>query len=170
MKTVVTDIDVERSCDGQYFTIYIRQDKLAGNMLLPQDIIAEKEKNLIEAAQEYIDTHEEEVPMLAELLNIEAVGTVTQYLVGRSLKSKSGMIFVEHNSEEIERLVAELHEADRNILTFDDVFTSLETDCQKFPALRDCVEFHRPDEYPLGGEPLIHSYTIIAELFSYTLT
>ena len=158
MKTVVTDVDVERSCGGQYFTIYIKQGKLAGNMLLPQEVIVDKEKGIIEAAQDYIDKHEEDVPILAKLLDITAVGTVTRYLVDRSLASKSGMVFVENDSEEIESLVADLHKADSSIRTFDD--------CQKFPSLRDSVEYHRPDEYSPGGEPLIHCYTSIAGLFS----
>lgn len=165
MKTVVTDVDVERSCGGQYFTIYIKQGKLAGNMLLPQEIIVDKEKGIIEAAQDYIDKHEEDVPILAELLDIKTVGTVTRYLVDRSLASKSGMVFVENDSEEIERLVAELHEADSIIHSLDDVLTCLEVDCQKFPALRDSVDYHRPDEYIPGGEPLINCYTSISGLF-----
>jgi hypothetical protein len=165
MKTVVTDADVERSCGGQYFTIYIKQGKLAGNMLLPQEIIVDKGKGIIEAAQDYIDKHEEDVPILAELLDITAVGTVTRYLVDRSLASKSGMVFVENDSEEIESLVTNLHEVDSSIRTFDDVLTSLEADCQKFSALRDSVEYHRPDEYSYGGEPLINCYTSIVRLF-----
>ena len=166
MKTIVTDVDVERSCSGQYFTIYIKQGKLAGNMLLPQEGIADKEKGIIEAAQDYIDKHEEDMPILAELLDIKAVGTVTRYLVDRSLASKSGMVFVENESEEIEILVADLHEADSRIRTVDDVLTYLEADCQKFPALRDSVEYHRPDEYSHGREPLIHCYTSITRLFT----
>ena len=166
MKTIVTDVDVERSCGGQYFTIYIKQGKLAGNMLLPQEVIVDKGKGIIEAAQDYIDKHEEDVPILAELLDITAAGTVTRYLVDRSLASKSGMVFVENDSEEIESLVADLHEADRSIRTFEDVLTCLEADCQKFPALRDSVDYHRLDEYSPGGEPLIHCYTSIAALFS----
>lgn len=114
MKTIVTDVDVERSCGGQYFTIYIKQGKLAGNMLLPQEGIADKEKGIIEAAQDYIDKHE----------------------------------------------------ADSRIRTVDDVLTYLEADCQKFPALRDSVEYHRPDEYSHGREPLIHCYTSITRLFT----
>lgn len=165
MRTIVTDVDVERSCGGHYFTIYIKQGMLAGNMLLPQEVIVDKEKGIIEAAQDYIGKHEEDVPILAELLDITAVGTVTRYLVDRSLASKSGMVFVENDSEEIKSLVADLHEADRSIRTFDDVLTCLEADCQKFPVLRDSVEYHRPDEYSPDGEPLIHCYTSISGLF-----
>ncbi|TYZ20484.1 hypothetical protein [Selenomonas ruminis] len=165
MRTIVTDVDVERSCGGQYFTIYIKQGKLAGNMLLLQEAIADKGKKINEAAQDYIDKHEEDIPILAELLDIKAVGTVTRYLVDRSLASKSGMVFVENDSEEIEILVAELHETDSSICTFDDVLTSLEADCHNIPALRDSVEYHRPDEYSPDGEPLIHCYTSISGLF-----
>ena len=65
------------------------------------------------------------------------------------------MVFVERHEEAIAALVAELHALDERIGTFDDVIKNLEADFQKFPTLRDCIEYHSPDEYAPGNEPLL---------------
>ncbi len=166
MRSIVTDIDTERPSDGEHYTIYFRQGELLGNMLLPQEAV-ETGQGYMEAAQAYLDAHVEENPHLADLPNLAEVGVVTKYLVEASLGSNSGMVFIGNDSEEIESFVTELHKSDNNIHTFADVLKSLEADCQRFPALQDCIEFRSPDEYRPGGEPLIHSYTIISGLFSY---
>ena len=165
MRSIVTDIDIERPSDGEHYTIYFQQGELVGNMLLPQENI-EEGQSYMEAAQAYLDAHTDELPILAELPDIATVGVVTRYLVERSLKSKTGMVFVENNSEEIESLVAELHKADNRIQSFTDVLTSIAEDCKKVPVLCDCIEVHSSDEYIPGGEPVIHSYTIITGIFS----
>ena len=77
MKTIVTDIDTERPNDGEHYTVYFRQGELAGNMLLPQEAI-EEGKGFMEAAQTYLDAHEEEVPQLADFPNLAEAGAVTK--------------------------------------------------------------------------------------------
>ena len=74
MRSIVTDI--ERPSDGKYYTIYFRQGKLVGNMLMPQESL-ETGKSYMEAAQAYLDAHAEEIPNLADLSNLEDAGAVT---------------------------------------------------------------------------------------------
>lgn len=165
MRSIVTDINVERPCDGEYYTIYFRQGKLAGNMLMPQEFL-ETEKSYMEAAQAYLDAHAEEIPNLADLPNLEDAGAVTQYLVEVSQDSDSGMVFIGNDSEEIVSLIAELHERDNRIHTYEDVMKKLEEDFQKFPAIRDYIEYSSPDEYISRGEPLLHCYTGLTSVFA----
>ena len=168
MRSIVTDIDVERPCDGEYYTIYFRQGKLVGNMLMPQESL-ETGKSYMEAAQAYLDAHAEEIPNLADLPNLEDAGAVTQYLVEVSQDSDSGMVFIGNDSEELVSLITELHERDTRIHTYDDVMKNLKEDFQKFPAIRDYIEYSSPDEYIPSGEPLLHSYTGLASAFASTV-
>jgi len=165
MKTIVTDIDTERPNDGEHYTVYFRQGELAGNMLLPQEAV-EAGKGYIKAAQAYLDAHAEGVPHLADLPNLEEAGAVVNYLVKESQDSSSGMVFIENDGEEIASLIEELHVRDSQIQTYNDVVNSLEADFQKFPAIRDYIEYGSPDEYIPSGEPLIHSYTGLASAFA----
>lgn len=169
MRSIVTDIDLERPSDGEHYTIYFRQGELGGNMLLPQENI-EEGQSYMEAAQAYLDAHTEEIPNLADLPNLEEAGVVTKYLVEASQDSNSGMAFIENDGEEIVRLITELHERDRRIHTYDDVMKSLEVDFKKFPVIRDYIEYGSPDEYIPRGEPLLHSYTGLASAFASNVT
>ena len=45
----------------------------------------------------------------------------------------------------------------------------LEEDFQKFPAIRDYIEYRSQDEYIPRGEPLLHSYTGLASVFACTV-
>lgn len=168
MKTIATDIDTERPNDGEHYTVYFRQGELAGNMLLPQEAI-EKGKGIMEAAQAYLDAHAEEVPQLVDFPNLAEAGAVTKYLVEESQDSCSGMVFIENDSEEISSLIEELRERDSSIQTYDDVMKSLEADFQKFPAIRDYIEYSSPDDYIPSGEPLLYSYTGLASAFASTV-
>lgn len=165
MRSIVTDIDTERPCDGEHYTIYFRQGELLGNMLLPQEAI-EEGQSYMEAAQVYLDAHAEEVPNLADLPNLADAGAVTQYLVEASRDSNSGMVFIENDSEEIVRLITELHERDSRIKTYDDVKKSLDEDFQRFPVIQNYIEYGSLDEYIPRGEPLLHSYTGLASAFA----
>lgn len=165
MRSIVTDINVERPCDGEYYTIYFRQGKLAGNMLMPQESL-ETGKSYMEVAQAYLDAHAEEIPNLADLPNLEDAGAVTQYLVEVSQDSDSGMVFIGNDSEEIVSLITELHDRDNRIHTYEDVMKKLEEDFQKFPAIRDYIEYRSPDEYISRGEALLHCYTGLASVFA----
>ena len=93
---------------------------------------------------------------------------MTKYLVEGSQDSCSGMVFIENDSEEISSLIEELRERDSSIQTYDDVMKSLEADFQKFPAIRDYIEYGSPDGYIPGGEPLLYSYTGLASAFAST--
>ena len=168
MRSIVTAIDLERPSDGEQYTVYFRQGELAGNMLLPQEVV-EEGKNYMEAAQAYLDEHLEEVPNLECLPNLAEAGAVTQSLVETSQDNKSGMVFIGHDSEEIVSLITELHERDRRIQNYDDVMKNLKEDFQKFPAIRDYIEYSSPDEYIPRGEPLLHSYTGLASAFASTV-
>ena len=168
MKTIVTDIDTERPNDGEHYTVYFRQGEMAGNMLLPQEAI-EKGKGFMEAAQAYLDAHAEEVSQLVDFPNLAEAGAVTKYLVEESQDSCSGMVFIENDSEEISSLIEELRERDSSIQTYDDVMKSLEADFQKFPAIRDYIEYGSPDDYIPSGEPLLYSYTGLASAFASTV-
>ena len=137
-------------------------------MLLPQEAV-EAGEGFMEAAQAYLDGHAEEVPQLADLPNLAEAGAVTRYLVEESQDSSSGMVFIENDSEEIASLIEELHVRDSQIQTCEDVLKSLEADFQKFPAIRDYIEYGSPDEYIPSGEPLIHSYTGLASAFASTV-
>jgi len=63
------------------------------------------------------------------------------------------MVFIENDSEEIASLIEELHGKDSRIQTCEDVLKSLEADFQKFPVIRDYIEYGSPDEYIPSGEP-----------------
>lgn len=167
MKTIVTDIDIERPSDGEHYTVYFRQGELNGNMLLPLDMV-EEGKDYIKEAQAYVDAHTEEIPYLADLPNLNEVGIVTKYLVEESQDSSSGMVFIENNSEEIASLIEVLHEKDSQIQIYNDVVKSLEADIQKFPSIRDYIEYGSPDEYIPSGEPLLYCYTGLASAFAST--
>ena len=168
MKTIVTDIDTERPNDGEHYTVYFRQGELAGNMLLPQEAV-EAGKGYIKAAQAYLDAHAEGVPHLADLPNLKEAGAVVNYLVKESQDSSSGMVFIENDGEEIASLIEELHVRDSQIQTYNDVVNSLEADFQKFPAIRDYIEYGSPDDYIPSGEPLLYSYTGLASAFASTV-
>lgn len=165
MRTVVTDIDMNRPRNGQEYTVYIQQGELAGNMLIPREAVGNNEK-AIEAAQAYLDTHEDEIPRLKDLPNITEAGVVTRYLVRKSLNESSGMVFVERDFDEVNTFLAALHEQDKGITTFTDVIKSLEEDFQKFPVIRDSIEYHNPDEYGPGKEPLLCCYTNLTNFFT----
>ena len=74
-----------------------------------------------------------------------------------------------NDSEEIVSLITELHERDNRINTYDDVMKKLEENFQKFPAIRDYIEYRSQDEYIPRGEPLLHSYTGLASVFACTV-
>ena len=162
MRSIVTDINISRPNDGQHYTVFFRQEKLAGNMLVPREAIDRQNIKLSKAAQNYLDAHAEDIPDLKTLPRIEDAGTVTRYLLDSSLNSSSSMVFVERNEEAVAALIAELHGLDERINTFDDVIKNLEADFQQFPILRDSIEYHRPDEYAPGDEPLLQCYTNLA--------
>jgi len=169
MRSIVTDIDIERPCDGEHYTIYFRQGELLGNMLLPQEAI-EEGQSYMKAAQVYLDAHAEEVPNLADLPNLAEAGAVAKYLVEASLDNNSGMVFIGNDSEEIVSLITELHERDSRIRTYDDVMKSLKEDFLKFPTIRDYIEYSSPDEYIPSGEPLLYSYTGLSSAFASTVS
>ena len=169
MRSIVTDININRPNDGQHYTVFFRQEELAGNMLVPREAIDRQNIKLSKAAQNYLDVHAEDIPDLKTLPRIEDAGTVTRYLVDSSLNSSSSMVFVERNEETVAALVAKLHELDEHIDTFDDVIKNLETDFQKFPILRDSIEYHSPDEYAPGAEPLLQCYTNLTGNFASTI-
>jgi len=168
MRSIVTDVNINRPNDGQYYTVFFRQGELAGNMLVPKEAVNRQDKKLLKAAQEYLDANTDEVPDLKDLPRLEAAGTVTRYLVDSSLNSSSSMVFVERQEETVNALIAELHELDERITDFDDVIRNLETDFQRFPILRDSIEYHSPDEYAPGDEPLLQCYTNLSSSFSIT--
>ena len=89
MRTIVTDIDIERPKDGEHYTVYYRQGELAGNMLLPQEAVDIPGKNLLKAAQEYVDANGKEVPRLKELPRLDEAGPITRYLVNSSISHNS---------------------------------------------------------------------------------
>ena len=169
MRSIVTDINISRPNDGQYYTVFFRQGGLAGNILVPREAIDKQDNKLLEASQDYLDAHEDEIPDLKDLPNIEAAGTVTRYLVDSSLNSSSSMVFVERHEDAIDALIAELHELDERITNFDDVIKNLEADFQRFPILWDSIEYHSPDEYAPGDEPLLQCYTSLASFFASTI-
>ena len=169
MRSIVTDINISRPNDGQYYTVFFRQEELVGNILVPRGAINRQDKELIKAVQEYLDTHTDDIPDLKDLPNLEDAGTVTRYLVDSSLNSSASMVFVERNEDAIDALIAELHELDERITDFDDVITNLEADYQNFPILRDSIEYHSPEEYALGDEPLLQCYTSLASSFAITI-
>ena len=169
MRSIVTDVKISRPNDGQHYTVFFRQGKLCGNMLIPREAIDQQDNQFLKAAQEYLDAHVEDIPDPKDLPGLEDVGTVTRYLVDCSLNSSSSMVFVERQEEAVEALVAELHELDGRIGSFNDVMENLEADFQKFPVLRDSIEYHSPDEYAPGDEPLLQCYTNLASSFAYGL-
>ena len=169
MRSIVTDMNISRPNDGQHYTVFFRQGELSGNILVPREAIDRQESKLLEAAQEYLNAHMEDIPDLKTLPNLEDAGTVTRYLVDSSLNNSSSMVFVERHEEAVAALVAELHELDERINTFDDVIKNLEADFQKFPPLRDCIEYHSPDEYAPGNEPLLQCYTNLASTFASSI-
>lgn len=136
-----------------------------GNILLPQKDV-EEGRSYMEAAQAYLDAHAEEVPDLEALPNLTEAGAVIKYFVEKSKNSSSGMVFVENDSEEIASLIIELHEQDNRIHIYDDIIKNLEEDLEKFPAIRDYIEYCSSYEYILRGEPLIHSYTGLTSIFA----
>ena len=138
-------------------------------MLVPREAIDRQDSKLLEAAQDYLNAHMEDIPDLKTFPNLEDAGTVTRYLVDSSLNNSSSMVFVERHEEAVAALVAELHELDERINTFDDVIKNLEEDFQKFPPLRDCIEYHSPDEYAPGNEPLLQCYTNLASTFASSI-
>ena len=166
MRSIVTDINIRRPNDGQYYTVFFRQEEFVGNILVPQEAIDKQNIKLPEAAQNYLDAHAEEIPDLKSLPRLEDAGTVTRYLVDSSLNSSSSMVFVERNEEAVAALIAELHELNERIDTFDDVIKNLEADFQKFPMLRNSIEYYSPDEYAPGNEPLLQCYTNLAGSFA----
>ena len=143
--------------------------ELSGNILVPREAIDRQESKLLEAAQDYLNAHMEDIPDLKTFPNLEDAGTVTRYLVDSSLNSSSSMVYVERNEDALFALIAELHELDERINTFDDVIKNLEADFQKFPILRDSIEYHSPDEYVSGNEPLLQCYTNLASSFVSTI-
>ncbi len=169
MRSIVTDININRPNDGQHYTVFFRQEELAGNMLVPRETIDRQNIKLSEAAQNYLDVHAEHIPDLKTMPRLENAGTVTRYLVDSSLNSSSSMVYVERNEDAVSALIAELHERDERIDTFDDVIKNLEADFQKCPILRDSIEYHSPDEYVPGNEPLLQCYTNLASNFAYAL-
>ena len=169
MRSIVTNINISRPNDGQHYTVFFRQKELIGNMLVPREVIDRQNIKLPEATQNYLDAHAEDIPDLKNLPRLEDAGTVTRYLVDSSLNSSSSMVFVERNEEAVAALISELHELDERITNFDDVIKNLETDFQKFPILRDSIEYHSPDEYAPGNEPLLQCYTNLASTFAYDL-
>lgn len=169
MRSIVTDINISRPNDGHYYTVFFRQGGLAGNILVPKEAIDKQDNKLLKAAQDYLDAHADDIPDLKDLPNLEAAGTVTRYLVDSSLNSSSSMVFVERHEEAVDALIAELHELDERITDFDDVIRNLEADFQKFPILRDSIEYHNPDEYAPGDEPLLQCYTSLASSFASTI-
>lgn len=166
MRSIVTNINISRPNDGQHYTVFFRQEELIGNMLVPLEVIDRQNIKMPEATQNYLDAHAEDIPDLKKLPRLEDAGTVTRYLVDSSLNSSSSMVFVERHEEAVNALIAELHELDERINTFDDVIKNLEEDFQKFPPLRDCIEYHSPDEYAPGNEPLLQCYTNLASTFA----
>lgn len=166
MRTIVTDIDIERPKDDEHYTVYYRQGELAGNMLLPQEAVDIPGKNFIKAAQEYVDAHGREVPHLKELPRLDEAGPVTRYLVNSSISHNSGMVSVGRNQDEVESFLAEIQEQDISLRSFADVIKSLEADLKKYPVLRDSIEYSSPDEYCPAGEPLILSYTTLGSSFA----
>ena len=169
MRSIVTDINISRPNDGQYYTVFFRQGELGGNMLVPREAVDVQDNQFLKEAQEYLDIHTDEIPDLKDLPHLEDAGTVTRYLVDSSLNSSSSMVFVERYEGAVEALVAELHELDERIESFDDVIKNLEVDFQKFPILRDSIEYHSPDEYAPGNEPLLQCYTNLASSFASTI-
>lgn len=169
MRTVVTDIDVTRPQGGQYCTVYFRQGKLSGNMLIPREAVENRGGKLLQAAQYYLDYHLREIPSLKDLPSIAEAGPVTRYLVEASLSECDGIMYVDRREDAASILVNELHEIDDSIKSFDDVIASLEEDFKKFPAMRDKIEYHRLDEYAPGGEPLLQCYTGLPSCFAVTI-
>ena len=169
MRSIVTNINISRPNDDQHYTVSFRQEELIGNMLVPREVIDRQNIKLPEATQNYLDTHAEDIPDLKKLPRLEDAGTVTRYLVDSSLNSSSSMVFVERHEEAVNALIAELHELDERINTFDDVINNLEEDFQKFPPLRDCIEYHSPNEYAPGNEPLLQCYTNLASTFASSI-
>ena len=169
MRSVVTDINICRPNDGQHYTVFYRQGELSGNTLIPREAIDQQDNQFISAAQEYLDAHAEGIPDLKDLPRLEEAGTVTRYLVDCSLNSSSSMVFVERQEEAVEALVAELHELDGRIGSFNDVMENLKEDFQKFPVLRDSIEYHSPNEYAPSDEPLLQCYTNLASSFASTI-
>ncbi len=159
MRSIVTNINISRSNDGQHYTVFFRQEELIGNMLVPLEVIDRQNIKLPKATQNYLDAHAEDISDLKNLPRLEDAGTVTRYLVDSSLNSSSSMVFVDRNEDAVAALVAELHELDEHITNFDDVIKNLEADFQKFPVLRDSIEYHSLDEYVPGNEPLLQCYT-----------
>ena len=166
MRSIVTDININRPNDGQHYTVIFRQEELVGNMLVPREAIDRQNIKLPEAAQNYLDAHAEDISDLKTLPCLENAGTVTKYLVDSSLNSSSSMVYVERNEDVVSALIAELHELDERIDTFDNVIKNLEADFQKFPMLRDSIEYHSPDEYFPCDEPLLQCYTSLTSLFA----
>ena len=78
------------------------------------------------------------------------------------------MVFVERHEKAVDALIAELRELDERITNFEDVIENLEADFQRFPILRDSIEYHSPDEYAPGDEPLLQCYTSLSSIFSIT--
>ena len=169
MRSIVTDVKISRPNDGQHYTVFFRQGELSGNMLIPREAIDQQDNQFLKAAQEYLDAHTDEISDLKDLPRLEETGTVTRYLVDSSLNSSSSMVFVDRHEEAVDALVAELHELDERIGSFDDVMNNLEADFQKFPVLRDSIEYHSPDEYAPGDEPLLQCYTNLASSFASTI-
>ncbi len=165
MRSIVTDINISRPNDGQHYTVFFRQEELAGNMLVPREAFDRQDNKLLEAAQDYLDAHADDIPDLKALPHLENAGTVTRYLVDSSLNSSSSMVFVERHEEAANALIAELHKLDEGITDFNDVIKNLEADFQKFPILRDSIEYHSPDEYAPSNEPLLQCYTNLASTF-----
>ncbi|WP_256625862.1 MATE family efflux transporter [Selenomonas ruminantium] len=124
---------------------------------MPGGEINRQNKELLKAAQDYLDANADDIPDLKDLPNLEDAGTVTRYLVDSSLNSSSSMVFVERHEDAVEALIVELHELDERITNFDDVIKSLEADFQRFPILLDSIEYHSPEEYAPGDEPLFIS-------------
>ena len=137
-------------------------------MLIPQEAVDGRGIDLIKSAQVYLDNDRREVPFLKKQPALEEVGSVTKYLIDRSLEAGSGMISVGRDSDEVASMVADIHERDESIQSFEDVIKSLQEDMRKFPSLRDCIEYHPQDEYCPAGEPLIQTYTNLASSFATT--
>lgn len=128
MRSIVTNININRPNDGQHYTVFFRQEELIGNMLVPREVIDRQNIKLPKATQNYLDDHAEDISVLKNLPRLEDAGTVTRYLVDSSLNSSSSMVFLDRNEDAVAAIVAELHELDEHITNFDDVIKNLEAD------------------------------------------
>ncbi|MBE6093456.1 MAG: hypothetical protein E7201_09885 [Selenomonas ruminantium] len=74
MRSIVTDININRPNDGQHYTVFFRQEELAGNMLVPREAIDRQNIKLFEAAQNYLDAHAEDIPDLKNCHALKRLG------------------------------------------------------------------------------------------------